>query len=79
MTHQTIHRQDRVLKRRFFRFGVAITAIAGLAAVLLGLAALAFGFDARPFVAALPVIYAPVLLAGVAWLAWTTAAPSRGR
>lgn len=79
MAEQSIRRRERILKRRFFYFGVVLTLAAVIAALLLGALALVLDFDVRPYVALLPVFYAPILLAGVAWLAWMTAAPSRGR
>jgi hypothetical protein len=53
--------------RRFFVFGVSVTAAVLLVASLLTPAAVD---DPRPYVAVLPLAYGAVLLAGVAWFAW---------
>lgn len=78
MTEKVRRRQDRVQKRRFFVYGIWITSLTLGFAVIVSLASLIVGFDVSYLIAFLPLVYATVMIAGVAWLAWTTLTPSPG-
>lgn len=78
MKEKTLRQKERTLKRRYFQAAVILTGITLAVGSIFGTILVVFGTDPRPYVAALPFLYAPLLLAGVAWLAWATAAPARG-
>jgi hypothetical protein len=69
---------ERRIKRRYFSIGVFVTGVVLLIAATVGATLVATDADPRPFAAILPLFYAPILLGGVGWLAWTAAAPARG-
>ena len=79
MKEHELRHVERRLKRRYFVIGVVATTVTLLLAGVFGPMLVASETDPRPFVALLPFLYAPVLLGGVAWLAWTSAAPRRGQ
>jgi hypothetical protein len=79
MKERELRAKERRLKRRYFSIGVFVTGVVLLGASIAGTALVATDADPRPFAAALPLLYAPILLGGVGWLAWTAAAPARGK
>ena len=78
MKEHALRKKDRVLKRRFFHAGVISSGVTLIVAATIGTILVITDLDPRPFAAILPLFYVPVMLGGVAWLGWASAAPERG-